>query len=268
MKSTLNHVGERSLDALIRPSERSLLLSGQIRCKMNSVIHRAASRGHADRGRLKTSHTFSFAEYADPQRVRFGALRVLNDERLAPGGGFGPHPVADMEWVTLPLKGVLLHEDDRGNRQEIVPGEIQVMTAGSGLVHTETNVGEQDAEFLQIGILTDSARYTPRYEQVELAPARPDAVRVVVAPEGFGGEHVGWIHQEAWLSTVDLEAGRAFEYRLHVHSHGVYVFVVEGTAEVAGEELAARDGMGVWEADEFLVKGTTAARLLLVEVPM
>ena len=236
---------------------------------MKKVIHRAATRGYADHGWLKTHHTFSFAGYYDPQRIHFGALRVLNDDTVAPGEGFGTHPHDNMEIVTLVLSGTLKHGDSMGNMQELKPGELQVMTAGTGITHSEMNASrENPVQLLQLWVLTDAKGHTPRYNQIELAPAKRNALRLIVAPEGCGSEHVGWIHQMAWFYTLDLDAGRAAEYRMNLHGNGAYVFVIEGEADVAGEKLAPRDGMGVWDADDFLIKADTGIQLLIVEVPM
>lgn len=235
----------------------------------NKILHRASTRGHADHGWLKTFHTFSFADYYDPRRMHFGALRVLNDDTVAPGEGFGPHPHADMEIVSIPLEGVLEHDDNMGHTQQLRRGEIQVMSAGTGVLHSEYNgSGREPVRFLQIWILPDSKGYTPRYERIELLPEKRNALRLIVAPEGCGDAHAGWIHQTAWFFTLHLDAGREVEYRLNIHGQGVYVFVVEGDAAVAGEALGPRDGMGIRGVDEFLIKGVTATRLLLIEVPM
>ena len=197
---------------------------------MKKTIHRAATRGYADHGWLRTHHTFSFAGYYDPGRIHFGALRVLNDDTVAPGEGFGTHPHENMEIVSLVLSGALRHGDSMGNMQLLKPGELQVM--------------------------------------IELAPAKRNEFRLIVAPEGRGGEHVGWIHQTAWFHTLDLDAGREARYRMNLHGNGAYVFVIEGTAEVAGEPLGPRDGMGISDADDFLIRASENARLLVIEVPM
>lgn len=236
---------------------------------MKKTIHRADSRGYADHGWLRTHHTFSFAGYYDPRRMHFGALRVLNDDEVAPGEGFGAHPHDNMEIVTIPLCGMLKHGDSMGNIQTLSPGEIQVMTAGTGLMHSEYNASKTEVvKFLQIWVLTDAAGYTPRYEQVRLAPARRNVVRVIVAPEGHGSEHVGWIHQDAWFSTLELDRERETEYRLNTHGHGVYLFVLEGRIEAEGEELGPRDGMGIQDVDGFRIRGIERADLLLIELPM
>ena len=236
---------------------------------MKKTIHRAATRGYADHGWLRTHHTFSFAGYYDPERIHFGALRVLNDDTVAPGEGFGTYPHDNMEIVSLVLSGALKHGDSMGNMQVLKPGELQVMTAGTGITHSEMNASrEEPAKFLQIWVITDAEGHTPRYNQIELAPAKRNEFRLIVAPEGRGGEHVGWIHQTAWFHTLDLDAGREARYRMNLHGNGAYVFVIEGAAEVAGETLGPRDGMGVSDADDFLIRASEDAQLLVIEVPM
>ncbi len=176
---------------------------------MDKVLHRAATRGHADHGWLDTYHTFSFADYYDPKRIHFGALRVLNDDTVAPGEGFGTHPHANMEIVSIPLSGALRHRDSMGYVQELRPGGIQVMSAGTGITHSEFNASDTEpVKFLQIWVLPDARGHRPRYDQLTLAPAVRNELRPIVAPEGFGNEHVGWIHQRAWFHTLDLDAGR------------------------------------------------------------
>lgn len=236
---------------------------------MQKTIHSASTRGYADHGWLRTYHTFSFAGYYNPERMHFGALRVLNDDTVAPGEGFGTHPHDNMEIVTIPLAGSLMHGDSMGNMQLLRPGEIQVMTAGTGILHSEFNASDTEAvQFLQIWVLTDSPGHTPRYDQCELAPAHRNALRVIVAPEGCGSERVGWIHQSAWFCTLDLDRDHVTPYRLNIPGQGVYVFVIEGKIEAADELLDARDGMGVWQTDELLLKGVERASVLLIEVPM
>ncbi|WP_295961347.1 pirin family protein [uncultured Alistipes sp.] len=236
---------------------------------MNKTIHRAETRGHANHGWLDTHHTFSFAGYYDPQRVHFGVLRVLNDDTVAPGEGFGTHPHDNMEIVSIALEGALRHGDSMGNMQVLRPGEIQVMSAGTGITHSEMNASATEpVKFLQIWVLTDAQGHTPRYNQLELAPARRNELRTIVAPEGRGDEHVGWIHQDAWFSTLDLDKDHTVEYRMKTPGHGAYVFVIEGNVKLADEELGPRDGVGITDTDGFLIKGDTDARVLIIEVPM
>lgn len=236
---------------------------------MKKVIHRAPTRGHADHGWLETYHTFSFADYCHPQRIRFGALRVLNDDTVAPGKGFGIHPHENMEIVSIPLSGALRHGDNMGHMQTLRPGQIQVMSAGTGIAHSEYNAsGTEPVKFLQIWVLPDHAGHTPRYERIALSESRRNALRPIVAPEGCGGEHVGWIHQNAWFHTLEQTEGDTAEYRMRIPGNGAYLFVLEGRIRTDGEELGPRDGIGLWETEDLTITGATEARTLIVEVPM
>lgn len=236
---------------------------------MKKVIHRAATRGYADHGWLRTHHTFSFAGYYDPQRVHFGALRVLNDDTVIAGEGFGVHPHDNMEIVSLVLSGTLKHGDSMGNMMVLHPGELQVMSAGTGITHSEMNGSDSESvSFLQIWVLTDRPAHTPRYNQVTLAPAKRNTLRTIVAPEAHADKNMGWTHQEAWFHTLDLDKGHETEFVLHTPGHGVYVFVIGGEVDVADEHLSARDGMGISDTDSFPIKATVDVRLLLIEVPM
>lgn len=236
---------------------------------MNKTIHRAESRGYANHGWLQTYHTFSFANYYDPRRIHFGMLRVLNDDIIAPGEGFGTHPHDNMEIVTIALEGALKHGDSMGNMKILNPGEIQVMSAGTGITHSEINASmTEPAKLLQIWILTDRKNHTPRYNQIELAPAKPNEFRTIVAPEGHGDEHTGWIHQNSWFSTLNLEQGHESEYLIHTSGNGAYIFVIEGQIEIDGEVLDRRDGMGVHDTDGFRIKASADSQVLVIEVPM
>ena len=171
--------------------------------------------------------------------------------------------------MSIALEGALRHGDSMGNMKELRPGEIQVMSAGTGITHSEMNAsGTEPVKFLQIWVLTDAENHTPRYNQIQLAPARRNEFRTIVAPEGFGGENVGWLHQNAWFSTLDLDEGREAEYRVHTPGNGAYIFVIEGLVEVDGEVLDRRDGMGVSETDGFAIKASADAQVLVIEVPM
>lgn len=237
---------------------------------MDKTIHRAATRGYADQGWLKSHHTFSFAEYHDPQRIHFGALRVLNDDIVAGGKGFCTHPHDNMEIVSIPLEGALMHRDSMGYSETISVGEIQVMSAGTGITHSEFNADAQNSvQFLQIWILTDRQNHTPRYKIVKLDPQEKNALRLIMAPQGFGeSKHIGWLHQQAWFYTADLEAGYGEDYYLNASGNGVYIFVLEGCVTVGGETLERRDGMGVRNVDCFTVEAVDDAQVLLIEVPM
>lgn len=236
---------------------------------MQKIIHRASTRGYADRGWLISHHTFSFADYYNPSRTHFGALRVLNDDWVAGGEGFGAHPHDNMEIVTIPLAGALRHGDNMGHSEVLGLGQAQVMTAGTGVTHSEYNASDREpAEFLQIWILSDARGHKPRYEQFDLSPEHRNSLRLIVAPEGCGSQHVGWIHQSAWMYMLHMEKGHVEQYKLRVSGQGIYLFVLEGSIAVGDEELERRDGMGVWETDEVLIKGLADARVLIIEVPM
>lgn len=234
---------------------------------LKTILHKANTRGHANHGWLDSYHTFSFAGYHDPQRIHFGALRVLNDDTVAGGEGFGRHPHKDMEIISIPLEGMLAHSDSMGNSGTISKGEIQVMSAGTGVLHSEMNATDQPVKFLQIWIIPNKAGVRPRYDQIRIdAFAQPDEFQQILSPDP---DDAGvWIHQDAWFHLVDLSAGTDKEYRLKKEGNGVYVFVIDGNAEVAGTSLETRDGLGVWDTDALQIKANTRSELLLMEVPM
>lgn len=232
------------------------------------IIHRADSRGHANHGWLDTYHTFSFANYFDPQRVHFGMLRVLNDDYVDPGKGFGTHPHDNMEIISIPLEGDLEHRDSMGNVAVIRKGEIQVMSAGTGITHSEFNKNDdRQVNFLQIWIFPREQYLEPRYDQIKLDEAKMhNAFQQIVSPEP-GGEGA-WISQDAWLSLGVIEQGTRVEYELKRAEDGVYVFVINGEAEVDGEMLGRRDGMGISGTGNFSVTAKKDSEILLIEVPM
>jgi redox-sensitive bicupin YhaK (pirin superfamily) len=235
---------------------------------MKTMIHKADSRGYFNHGWLQTHHTFSFARYHDPTRVHFGELRVLNDDVVAGGEGFGPHPHDNMEIISIPLEGELRHGDSMGNMEILSEGQIQVMSAGTGLTHSEMNSNyDRPVKFLQIWVFPDRDGYTPRYETLTLAPATSGKLRTLVTPEDKREEGAGWMHQQVWFHTLDLENG-SFEYAIRRKGNGLYVFVIEGEATVAGEDLSRRDGIGVWETESVELATKGKARLLLIDVPM
>lgn len=236
---------------------------------MKTILHKAATRGHFDHGWLKTFHTFSFADYYDPQRVHFFALRVLNDDSVGPGMGFDMHPHRDMEIVTLPLHGTLEHKDSLGNRSQLNEGEIQVMSAGTGIRHSEYNPSrDTPVELLQIWVLPDQKGVNPRYENASLKDLLiPNEFSTIVQP--YLGNPTGlWIHQQAWFSLGSFEPGLRCTYELKSGPDaGVYVFVIDGNVEVAGEMLERRDGLGISNTSSFEVHAITDATVLLIEVP-
>lgn len=235
---------------------------------MKKIIHPSGERGSADHGWLKSQHSFSFASFYDPDKIQFGALRVLNDDRVAPGKGFGTHPHRDMEIISIPLEGALEHEDSMGNKSVIREGDIQVMSAGTGVRHSEYNKnGDREVAFLQIWILPDTAGVSPRYDQIRLDPAATaNNWFTVLGPKG---KHDGlWIHQDAWMHLGRFDAGQTPRYSLKDPAHGLYIFVLEGEVEVADTRLADRDALGVWQTDSVDFDFRKPGRILLIEVPM
>ena len=235
---------------------------------MKTVLHRADSRGHADHGWLDTHHTFSFAGYQHPERMRFGVLRVLNDDRVAPGRGFGTHPHDNMEIISIPLEGDLEHKDSMGNTKVIREGDLQVMSAGTGIFHSEYNKNQdREVKFLQIWVYPNQKDVEPRYDQISLREVHQDnAFYQVVSPhrEGQGA----WIYQEAWFHMGDFESGVTETYALKKEGNGVYLFVLSGKLEAAGIPVESRDGLGIWETSEIPFRFTEPSRVLLMEVPM
>lgn len=235
---------------------------------MNTVIHKAATRGHANHGWLNSHHTFSFANYHNPERMNFGVLRVLNDDMVSESQGFGTHPHRDMEIISIPLEGDLKHKDNMGNETIIKEGDIQVMSAGTGVMHSEYNNNpDKPVKFLQIWVIPNKQSVTPRYDQISLADiAKENKFYQVLSPNK---EDEGvWIYQDAWFHIGKFTKGNSDDYQIKKAGNGVYVFVLEGEVEINGEKLSRRDGMGIWDTDQFTVTATEDARVLLMEVPM
>lgn len=235
---------------------------------MKTVYHAADTRGNANHGWLKSRHTFSFAEYYNPDRMHFGALRVINDDHVAGGMGFGTHPHNDMEIISIPLSGDLAHRDSMGNGSVIRSGDIQVMSAGTGVAHSEMNPNaDQDVKFLQIWVFPREKNVAPRYQQIRYAgQAQPDAFQQILSPNP---DDAGvWIHQDAWFSLADFADGMKQRYEVKREGNGVYAFVISGRANIGGVELNERDGLGLWETDGFDVEALGGAKVLLMDVPM
>lgn len=232
------------------------------------IIHKATSRGHANHGWLESHHTFSFARYYNPERMNFGLLRVLNDDIVAPGMGFGAHPHDNMEIISIPISGELAHQDSTGNKKVIQTNDVQIMSAGSGLTHSEFNNSKTDkVNFLQIWVFPKEQNITPRYEQKTFKPEdRQNKLQTVVSPEK-DAESI-WINQDAWFTLGTLKAGFAEDYKLHKTGNGVYAFVIDGEVEIDGEKLGKRDGMGISDTDTLTIKTSADAELLLMEIPM
>ena len=236
---------------------------------MNPVVHRAETRGFADHGWLKTSHTFSFAQYHDPQRMGFGLLRVLNDDIVEPSRGFGTHPHEEMEIVSIPLTGSLRHQDSEGNHHLIRAGDVQIMSAGTGIRHSEHNASDGETiNFLQIWILPKKRGIAPRYGQNTFDPAqRRNRFQIVVAPEGEAGKAIG-INQDAWFSLAEIETGARIEAATRHAGNGLYLFIIEGRVQVAGEELGRRDGIGIADPGGVTIEALAPATVLAIDVPM
>lgn len=235
---------------------------------MKTIIHKSETRGHANHGWLNTHHTFSFANYYNPERVHFGALRVLNDDWIAGGEGFGKHPHDNMEIITIPLKGGVEHQDSMGNKGIINTGEVQVMSAGTGIFHSEFNPNKNmELELLQIWVFPNRKNVTPRYQQLSLDSLKKEnQLYQVLSPDP--DDSGVWIYQQAWFHLGDLNKGWKGKYTLKSENSGVYVFVIEGEATVAGTELRHRDGMGISETNEIEISVTEDSKILLMEVPM
>lgn len=235
---------------------------------MKKVIHNAATRGHANHGWLNSFHTFSFSSYHNPDRVHFGALRVLNDDTVAPGMGFGQHPHDNMEIISIPLSGELKHRDTTGTEAVIKTGDIQIMSAGSGLQHSEMNNSRtEEVKFLQIWVFPKERNIKPRYDQKTFdAAQRINKWQLIVSPEK--SEESIWINQDAWFSLTRLEKGKSLSYSLRKKGNGVYIFILKGEALAAGESLQSRDGLGISETDELNFSTDTEAEILVMEVPI
>ena len=234
----------------------------------NAVYHPADSRGGADHSWLQTRHSFSFANYRNPERMSFGVLRVLNDDAVAPGRGFPTHPHDNMEIISIPLSGDLEHQDSMGNTAVIREGDIQVMSAGSGIRHSEYNRNSnKEVRFLQIWLFPRERSVAPRYDQITVDPAaRQPGFSQILSPNP---DDAGvWIHQDAWFDWGQLPAGFKSTHRLRRNENGLYAFLLEGTATVNGQAMGPRDGYGVWDTASVTVEASQDATLLLMEVPM
>lgn len=234
---------------------------------MNTVVHKSDSRGFADHGWLRSRHTFSFAGYHNPGRVHFGALRVLNDDIVAGGKGFGMHAHDNMEIISIPLYGDLEHKDSTGTGEVIKTGDVQIMSAGSGLRHSEFNHSQEDeVQFLQIWVFPKERDITPRYEQKSFeVEDRMNKFQTVVSPDA--GDAL-WINQDAYFSLANLDAGVPIDYAVKKSGNGAYFFVLTGDVEIASEKLDTRDAIGVTGADSVTVKAKSYAEILVIEVPM
>ena len=235
---------------------------------MKTTYHSAETRGHADHGWLNANHSFSFAQYYNPKRMNFGALRVLNDDTIAPGMGFGTHPHDNMEIITIPLEGDLEHKDSMGNVDAINEGEIQVMSAGTGIQHSEYNKNQDKSiNLLQLWVMPNALNVSPRYDQKSIRELKKNnAFYQVLSP--FTDDDGMWIHQEAWFHLGEFDKITEIEYQIKKNGNGIYVFVIEGSLTVVNQVLNKRDALGVWEVDKIFFVAQPDSKVLLVEVPM
>ncbi len=233
-----------------------------------TILHKASSRGNANHGWLNAYHTFSFGSYNNPQRNNFGVLRVLNDDTIAAGMGFGTHPHDNMEIITIPLEGDLSHKDSMGNAATIKNGDVQVMSAGTGIQHSEYNPNEDaQTKLLQIWLFPNKRNVTPRYQQITLSEVdRHNKLQQILSPDS---DDAGvWIHQDAWFHLGKFDSGIVNEYKIKKPGNGLYVFVLKGELTINNQELSTRDGFAIVDADTVSIKANSDTEFLLMEVPM
>lgn len=238
---------------------------------MKIIEHKAESRGFANHGWLQANHSFSFAGFHNPEKVHFGALRVLNDDIIAPKMGFGTHPHDNMEIITIPLKGVLKHKDNMGDEWiPVLPGEVQVMSAGTGVQHSEINgLVDEHLSLFQIWVFPDKQNVTPRYDQKKFdANGRKNKLQTLVTSIDESDEGSLKIHQDAIISRIDLDKSFSFEYKLKSKNHGVYIMIISGNVNIENAILESRDAAGIWETDSFKINTEEDTSLLFIEVPM
>jgi len=234
----------------------------------NTILHKAGTRGDANHGWLHSRHTFSFANYYNPERMNFGALRVLNDDIVEAGMGFGKHPHDNMEIISIPFEGDLEHKDSMGNVAVIKHGDIQVMSAGTGIFHSEYNKNQDsEVKFLQIWVLPNKQHVTPRYDQITLdITDRHNKFQQIVSPNA---DDAGvWIHQNAWFHLGKFDKGLSLEYKIKNKGNGVYAFILNGNVSINNQALETRDGLGIWDIETISITADTESEILLMEVPM
>lgn len=235
---------------------------------MKTVIHRGNTRGFADHGWLQSYHTFSFAGYYNPERLHFGALRVLNDDTVKGGMGFGAHPHDNMEIISIPLSGALEHKDNTGRHKIINQQDVQIMSAGTGIQHSEFNASKTEpVKFLQIWLFPKKRDIAPRYDQKTFDPAgRQNKLQLVVSPEESADTLL--INQDAWFSLGSFDKGKSFEYQPKLEGNGVYLLVLSGSLEAGGETLGARDAIAVSDLEKLNVTTLENTEFLLMDLPM
>lgn len=235
---------------------------------MKTVIHKANTRGKVNHGWLESNHSFSFGNYHDPERMNFGMLRVLNDDVVRSGMGFDTHPHKNMEIISIPLKGDLEHKDSMGNTTVIKQGDVQVMSAGTGIHHSEYNKNrDREVKFLQIWIIPNKKEVEPRYDQITLDNNDSKNKLVQILSPNVNDDGI-WIYQNAWFHLGDFENEKELTYELKDESNGVYVFILEGDATIENQKLNRRDGFGLWNTKKISIKADSNSKLLLMEVPL
>lgn len=234
----------------------------------NTIVHKAETRGHANHGWLDSHHSFSFANYYNPERMHFGVLRVLNDDHVEAGMGFGTHPHDNMEIISIPLEGDLEHKDSMGTTAVIKNGDVQVMSAGSGITHSEYNKNKDKAvKFLQIWVFPNKKNVKPRYDQISLKESdRHNKLQQIISPNA---DDAGvWIHQNAWFHLGKFDKGVNADYTIKAKGNGVYAFILKGDVSINGQKLNKRDGFGIWDTDKLKISADSDAEFLLMDVPM
>lgn len=232
------------------------------------ILHRAEDRGFADHGWLKARHSFSFAGWYNPEKIHFGVLRVLNDDIVAQGQGFPTHPHDNMEIITIPLKGGVYHEDNMGNSGEIKAGEVQVMSAGTGVLHSEYNKNsDQELNLFQIWIFPNRRNVQPRYDQQKINDENLENGWVQIVSPNADDEGV-WIHQNAWIHAGQVNRGKSISYKNKREGNGSYIMVIEGSVKIEGVLLGRRDAIGIPDKKDIIIEGLEDSKVLLLDVPM
>ena len=234
---------------------------------MKTILHKATERGHANHGWLDSYHSFSFAHFYNPAKVHFGALRVLNDDTVKEGYGFSKHPHDNMEIVSIPLFGDLEHKDSTGRHEIIKQNDVQIMSAGSGIAHSEMNANkDKEVKFLQVWVFPKEQNITPRYEQKTFEPGdRNNKIKTVIAPDD---KDAVWINQDAWFSLGKMDKDFTTTYSIKNNDNGVYAFVLEGEVTINDQKLDRRDALGIWDTNKLDITANSNAEILLIDVPM
>src|SRR6478672_8478659 len=235
---------------------------------MKSILHPAGERGHVSFGWLDSHHSFSFGHWYNPEKLHFGALRVLNDDIVLGGQGFGAHPHDNMEIVSIPLKGALAHKDSTGTDGIINTGDVQIMSAGTGIRHSEYNASKTDTvNFLQVWVIPKKENIKPRYDQKTFKVAdRNNKWQIVISPDET--DRGMWINQDAIFALAKIEKDKSVEYKTKFPGNGVYFFVIEGEVEIDGKKINKRDAIGVWETNQVQLNANADAEILAIEIPM